>query len=164
VTRPRRRQYDRVPTPSADRPRRQGTSKPQAHARLRRLGAGPNHCATAQRGVAESTANSRPLPNGTNLSSAERLAIARTVPRQGRVQRRPRRPRIRRSLCRDPGAQATAATPTARSRFHEHAELSAPDREQQTSPLVRIQQGWATLLLLVREQLQLSDQSLGMRG
>ena len=77
-----------------------------------------------------------PLPGWTTLSSAERLAIARPVPsRQGCVQRRPRRPRIRRPLCRDPGAQATAATLTAHSRFHERAELSsAPNRAEQSSP------------------------------
>jgi transposase len=38
--------------------------------------------------------------------------------RQGRVQRRPRHPRIPRSLCRDPCARATAVPLTARSRFH----------------------------------------------
>ncbi len=36
---------------------------------------------------------------------------------QGRIQRRPRNPRIPRSLCRNPRARATAATPNAHSRF-----------------------------------------------
>jgi hypothetical protein len=64
------------------------------------------------------------LPPSTTLRHAERLAHARTAPGQGRVQRRPRNPRIPRSLRRDPGARATGATWTARSRFHELAAVS----------------------------------------
>ena len=64
------------------------------------------------------------FPKRTKLSSGERAVDARPAPRQGRVQRRPQRPHISRSLCRDPSARATAATVSAQSCIHERGEVS----------------------------------------